>query len=88
MHFFRMIILTVVFLVFFNPQSFASDIKKTKKVLILCSFHDIIPAYEILIPVIRSKLKAGVEYSIEFYSEYMDLTRFMDDLYLQQIRGQ
>jgi len=60
-------------------------VEKPKKVLLLYSYDKLLPIYEILDPSIRSNLKSKADISIEFYVEYLDLSRFSEYNYQDRL---
>ncbi len=66
-------------LLFFTCVAFGMDAKEPKRVLILYSFEwERTAAAAALEESLHSSLKSRVPDRIEFYSEYLDLTRFSD----------
>jgi len=72
-------------LILFNPTIFASEQFKPKNVLVLASYRPTSPVAYQWKRGIRSVLEAEPSDRVEMDIEYLDLTRFEDDRYLQRL---
>jgi PAS domain S-box-containing protein len=67
------------------PTVWAGTNKPSKRVLILHSFEPFLPYSIIANRAIQTTLVADATEHIDFFSEYLDLARFPDNLYLKQL---
>src|SRR5208282_6575812 len=72
-------------LLFANHLAAAAPSKPAKKILLLYSYQSVLPINLEWDEAIRSALKGTTSEPIEFYTEYLDLTRFPEDAYLQTL---
>ena len=79
-HFF---LLAFVSLFLFHSLAYGTELKQEKRVLILFPHQSDLPANPMVVKGIKSSLKAGTEFHIEYYIEYMDLYRNPDRTYSQ-----
>ena len=66
----------------------SSDLKETtqsKKILVLYSYESVMPLYEDLDPLIRNKFISDLTDRSHLYIEYLDLSRFHDNVYIQRL---
>jgi GAF domain-containing protein/ABC-type uncharacterized transport system substrate-binding protein len=63
----------------------ASEPKPAKKILILFSYQSLTPGFLEWDESIRSVLKGTAAEPLEFYTEFLDLARFPDKVYLQSM---
>ncbi len=78
-------ILFILLILLFNTFAFASDPVESKKVLLLYSYKNPMPYSDLVNQGIRSVLDSSKTYKFEYYVEHMDMTRFSDELYFQQL---
>jgi PAS domain S-box-containing protein len=82
-----LIILVAMISVLFSTASSAkmASLKQTKKVLLIHSFEPYLP-YSIMInQSIRSAIEADETFSIDFYTEYLDLARYSEEDYTKRL---
>jgi PAS domain S-box-containing protein len=72
-------------IVFTAPFAWAEPDKPSKRVLILHSFEPFLPYSIIANRAIQTTLLADKTVHINFFSEYLDLARFPDNLYLKEL---
>lgn len=63
----------------------ASEAKPAKKILILFSYQSVTPGFLEWDEGIRSVLQGTAREPMEFYTEFLDLARFPDKIYLQNL---
>ena len=63
----------------------ASEPQSTKKILILFSYQSVTPGFLEWDEGIRSVLQGTAREPMEFYIEFLDLARFPDKIYLQNL---
>jgi hypothetical protein len=63
----------------------AAEPKPAKKILILLSYQSLSPGFLEWDEGIRSVLKGTAREPLEFYTEFLDLLRFPDKAYLQNL---
>ncbi len=66
-------------------SAFASEPKPAKKILILFSYQSVTPGFLEWDEGIRSVLQGTAHEPMEFYIEFLDLARFPDKIYLQNL---
>ena len=76
-------LLTLVSLLLLQSLTYGSEIKEEKRLLILFTNRSDLPAYSVVEKGIKSSLKAGTEFSIEYFIEFMDFYRDPDPTYSQ-----
>ena len=69
----------------FHSLTYGTELKQEKRVLILFTNRSDLPAYAIVEKGIKSSLKAGTEFHIEYFIEYMDFYRDPDPTYIQSM---
>ena len=67
----------------FHSLTYAIELKEKKRVLILFTNESDLPAYALIENGIKSVLKAGTEFRIEYFIEFMDYYRNPDQTYNQ-----
>jgi PAS domain S-box-containing protein len=84
---FTCVILSLSFfcLILTIPSVWAGMNKSSRKVLILHSFEPFLPYSITVNQALRTTFIANSTERIDFYSEYLDLARFPDKFYLQQL---
>ena len=78
-------LLTFVSLFLFHSLTYATGLKEEKSVLILFTNQSDLPAYPVVEKGIKSSLKAGIEFNIKYFIEYMDYYRNPDPTYIQSL---
>ena len=81
----RILFLILLCLMFTVPTVCSGMNKPSKKVLILHSFEPFLPYSIIANRAIQTTFITNTKEHIGFYSEYLDLARFPDDLYMKQL---
>jgi hypothetical protein len=81
----HLFLLTVVSLFWFHSLTYATELKEEKRVLILFTNQSDLPAYLVVEKGIKSGLKAGTEFQIKYFIEYMDYYRNPDPTYIQSL---
>jgi hypothetical protein len=74
----HLFLLAFVSFFLFHSLTYATELKEEKRVLILFSNQSDLPAYTMVEKGIKSSLKAGTEFHIEYFIEYMDYYRNPD----------
>jgi PAS domain S-box-containing protein len=74
----HLFLLAFVLIFLFHSLTYGTEIKKEKRVLILFDGQSDLPAYPMVEKGIKSRLKAGTGFHIEYFIEYMDLYRNPD----------
>jgi PAS domain S-box-containing protein len=69
----------------FHSLTYSTELKQKKRVLILFTNQSDLPAYPLVEKGIKSSLKAGTEFDIEYFIEYMDYYRNPDPTYIQSL---
>ncbi|KKL09347.1 hypothetical protein LCGC14_2566760, partial [marine sediment metagenome] len=85
MKLFIKIILFILLTLLLNSFVFASDMEGPKKVLVLYSHQNPLIYSDLVTQGFLSVLESSETYRFEYYIEYMDLTRFSDELYFQKL---
>jgi hypothetical protein len=67
------------------PWACASETQSAKKILILFSYQSVTPGFLEWDEGIRSVLQGTAREPMEFYIEFLDLARFPDKIYLQDL---
>jgi len=67
----------------FHSLTYANEFKEEKRVLILFNNRSDLPAVPVVEKGLKSSLKAGTEFHIEYFIEYMDYYRNPDHTYNQ-----
>ena len=81
----HLFLLAIASLFLFHSLTYATELKQEKRVLILFTNRSDLPAYPIVEKGIKSSLKAGTEFHIEYFIEYMDYYRNPDPTYIQSL---
>jgi formate hydrogenlyase transcriptional activator len=76
-------LLAFVFFFLLYPLAYGNELKGEKRVLILFPSQSDLPAYPMVEKGIKSSLRAGTEFHIEYFFEYMDLDRNPDQTHYQ-----
>ncbi len=67
----------------FHSLTYGAELKEEKRVLILFDGQSDLPAYPLAEKGIKSSLKAGTDFHMEYFIEYLDLYRNPDQTYYQ-----
>jgi PAS domain S-box-containing protein len=81
----RLLLFICASIFLFHSQTYATELKEEKRVLILFTNRSDLPAYPAVEKGIKSSLKAGTEFHIEYFIEYMDYYRNSDPPYIQSL---
>ncbi len=81
-----LILLIVLFILSGIGSSFASEQDNHKSVLVLYSYQKYMSSNILIERGIRETFKTGAKGQIDFYTEYMDSTRFSGTQYIHQLR--
>ena len=76
-------LLALICFFLFPSLTFATESRQEKRVLVLFPNQSDLPAYPLVEKGIKSSLKAGTEFHIEYFIEYMDYYRNPDPTYIQ-----
>jgi PAS domain S-box-containing protein len=68
-----------------HSLTYGAESKQEKRVLILFTNRSDLPAYPVVEKGIKSSLKAGTEFHIEYFIEYMDYYRNPEPTYIQSL---
>ena len=79
----HLFLLAFASLFLFHSLTYATELKEEKSVLILFTNQSDLPAYPVVEKGIKSSLKAGTEFHIKYFIEYMDYYRNPDPTYIQ-----
>jgi len=79
----HLFLLAFVSFFLFHSLTYGAELKEEKRVLILFSGQSDLPAYPSVEKGIKSSLKAGTEFHIEYFIEYMDYYRNPDQTHYQ-----
>ena len=69
-----------------GKESFASERDRSHNILALYSYNKDMPANILVDQGIQQTFKSYEQWDTKLYAEYMDLTRFSDDEYLDRFR--
>ncbi|MCP4348761.1 MAG: response regulator [Desulfobacterales bacterium] len=81
-----LILIVGLFIFSGSGSAFASGEDNHKNVLVLYSYQKQMPSNILTDRGIRERFKTDTKWQVEFYTEYMDSTRFSDDQYLYRLR--
>ena len=79
----HLLLLAFASLFLFHSLTYATELKEEKRVLILFNNRSDLPAIPFVEKGIKSSLKAGTEFHIEYFIEFMDYYRNPDQTYNQ-----
>ena len=81
----HLLLFVCAFFFLFHSLTYATELKEKKRVLILFTNRSDLPAYPAVERGVKSSLKVGTEFHIEYFIEYMDYYRNPDPTYIQSL---
>jgi hypothetical protein len=82
---YKIVILTLLGVLFFTPVVLASDSIQAQNVLILFAFESGLPANDLIYKNLRATLDSQINEPVNYYIEYLDRSRFPDEEYQRQL---
>ncbi|KLU01806.1 diguanylate cyclase/phosphodiesterase (GGDEF & EAL domain) with PAS/PAC sensor(s) [Rhodopirellula islandica] len=79
--------LALAFYQFVPAIASEADDAKTRNVIVVYSYGDVLPANEIVDRVLRDRLQVSGQYRVDVYNEYLDIARFPGKENLERTRS-